>query len=99
MPSPADHPDSPRRTAAAHPGPRYAFRPRVWPLEGPLAALPLAEALSRLRDRRSPVLLDSAGGAPRRFALLAWDPLPPAPAPAIPALRWLLSRLEDRADG
>ena len=74
--------------------PAYRFRPLEYPLEGKLAALGPAEALSRLRDRRRPVLLDSAGGRPRRFSLLAFDPLPPDPPASIPALRDYLGLLD-----
>ncbi len=90
---------SPPSDLGLRPGPAYRFTPRVWPLGGALADLEPAEALSRLRDRRSPVLLDSAGGSPRRFSLLAWDPLPPPPPRGLPGLRERLGRLEDRSAG
>jgi para-aminobenzoate synthetase component 1 len=53
------------------------FRPRrcIFELEGEAAELELCQALSRLRGRRSPVLLDSAGGSPSDFSLLAFDPI------------------------
>jgi anthranilate/para-aminobenzoate synthase component I len=51
---------------------RIAWRPLVFEL--PRGADPLA-ALAGLDARRRPVLLDSAAGVPRRFTLLAFDPL------------------------
>jgi len=55
------------------------FLPRVFGLPGGLDA---GELLARLRSRRGLVALDSAGGEPRRFSLVAFDPLlgiaPPA---------------------
>ncbi len=39
---------------------------------------PLDTALARLRTHRSLALLDSASGEPRRFSVLAFDPLPVA---------------------
>ncbi len=53
----------------------FRFAPVVERLDGDAGNLALAEALSRLRTRRRPVLLDSASGAPRTFSLLAFDPL------------------------
>src|SRR6185295_10196778 len=48
------------------------FRPRVFALPG---APDAGELLSRLRARRTPAALDSAGGSPRRWSLVAFDPL------------------------
>jgi len=78
----------------------FRFRPRVIELDGARGRLELFECLSRLRERRRPCLLDSASGVPRRFSLLAFDPLPPAPppissggGPRVAALRAFLGRL------
>ena len=70
----------------------YAFRPRVERLEGAAARLALDDALARL-DARAPVLLDSAGGRPRRASVLAFDPLPPPPPDALQDLRAYAARL------
>jgi para-aminobenzoate synthetase component I len=51
---------------------RIPWRPKVFEL--PHGA-DLATALAALPSRRRPVLLDSAAGAPRRFSLLAFDPV------------------------
>jgi para-aminobenzoate synthetase component 1 len=48
------------------------FRPRVVALPD---ALDAGELLARLRSRRSLAALDSAGGTPRRFSVVAFDPL------------------------
>jgi len=48
------------------------FRPRVLPLSGTPDA---GELLARLRSRRGLALLDSAGGAPREWSLVGFDPL------------------------
>lgn len=88
----------PRREDDFRPG-RYRFRPVIEELTGEAGGIEGAEALSRLRDRRRPVLLDSAGGAPRRFSLLAWDPLPPAAPASIVEVRAWLRQLEDRSAG
>jgi len=54
--------------------------PRVEPVPAALAGLSPAECLARLRRRRGLVFLDSAGGSPQNFSLLAFDPLRiPAP--------------------
>ena len=67
------------------------FRPRVIELpETPDAG----EILSRLRSRRALAALDSAGGSPRRFSLVAFDPLRGVPAPrSFADLRAQLGRL------
>jgi hypothetical protein len=75
----------------------YRFEPRLEKLEGELGQLNLAEALGRLRARRRPVLLDSAAGEPRRFSLLAFDPLPPEVPQELEALRAFVALL--RRDG
>ena len=55
------------------PRPAFRFTPRVFE---PRLEIDPAQALSRLRGHGAPVLLDSAGGWPGRFSLLAFDPLP-----------------------
>lgn len=76
---------------------RFRFRPRVRRVDD--APDPVA-ALSRLRDREGLVLLHGAAGEPRRFSLLACDPLreadgsAAAPEPSIAGLRALRARLE-----
>jgi len=78
----------------------YQFRPRVRRLSD--APLP-AQCLSRLRERDGLVLLHSAAGEPRRFSLLAFDPLAGddgvalAPAESLAGLRELRGQLS--ADG
>jgi len=55
---------------------------RFQPSVSRIAAAPNVEHwLVALAPRRSVCLLDSAGGAPRRWSLLAFDPLADAPAP------------------
>lgn len=56
-----------------HPSPQ-PYAPAVLRLGPPHDVHP-AEALPRLAGRRLPALLDSSGGAPRRFSLLAFDPV------------------------
>lgn len=70
----------------------FVFRPRI--LE--LGDVEPARALGALRDHDRPFLLDSARGSPRRFSLLAFDPLPAplAGTPSIGALRELLEQLK-----
>ncbi|MCA8979832.1 MAG: anthranilate synthase component I family protein [Planctomycetes bacterium] len=51
---------------------RFTFRPRVRRLDG---TPPPEVCLSRLRDHACVVLLHSAAGEPRRYSLLAFDPL------------------------
>lgn len=82
-------------------GPEARFHPsrRVFPLCGDFAGLDLAEALSRLRARRDPVLLDSAGGAPRAFSLLAFDPLPTQTPRTLVELRALLASYQPDGEG
>ncbi len=48
------------------------FQPRVFDLE---TAASFAELFARLASRRGSIALDSAGGSPRRFSVLAFDPL------------------------
>jgi para-aminobenzoate synthetase component I len=57
--------------------PPFRFCPRV--LE--LGDVELSAALSLLREREQPVLLESARGEPRRWSWLAFDPLPPRARP------------------
>lgn len=90
-----------RSEARAGGGGPQTFRPRrrVVELDGAAGELSLAEALSRLRARRDPVLLDSAGGQPRTFSLFAFDPLT-APSPrSLRELRTLLARYVPRGGG
>jgi anthranilate/para-aminobenzoate synthase component I len=69
---------------------RWRFRPRVWRLE---RAVRPVDALRVLGPERRPVLLDGAGGAPRRFTLVGFDPLP-APLPeGVLGLRSLVTSL------
>jgi len=71
------------------------FRPRVESLP---ADLDTGEILSRLRSRRALAALDSAGGSPRRWSVVAFDPLAGAPPPRdVAGLRALLGSL--RAEG
>ncbi len=56
--------------------------------------LDLAQALSRLRRRAGLVLLDSAGGSPRRASVLGFDPLPASPPQELVGLRDFVGRLE-----
>jgi para-aminobenzoate synthetase component 1 len=68
-----------------------AFRPRVEEL-GPLPDA--GELVARLAGHAGRVALDSAGGAPRRWSLVAFDPLDAGPPPAeLVALRAFLARL------
>jgi para-aminobenzoate synthetase component I len=75
---------------------RFTFRPRVCRLDG---TPPPEVCLSRLRDHAGNVLLHSASGEPRRFSLLAFDPLcdsggdPIGPEPSLDGLRELRARL------
>ncbi len=48
------------------------FEPRVF---GSTSSLSIGEIVCRLRGRRGLVALDSAGGEPRRFSWVAFDPL------------------------
>ena len=74
---------------------RFRFRPRVFELPPPLAALDPGALLSRLRGRAGTVLLDSAGGEPAEFSLLGFDPVACAEElGSIDELRPLLARLE-----
>ncbi|MEX1024228.1 MAG: anthranilate synthase component I family protein [Planctomycetota bacterium] len=61
--------------------PAYSFRPQVAQLEGPPSKVPLRELLPRVAAHARVALLDSAGGAPRDWSLLAFDPLPPCAEP------------------
>jgi para-aminobenzoate synthetase component 1 len=73
-------PPGPRSLAAASPATLgRVLRPRFERLKAELSP---DVALARLGGRAGRVLLDSAAGAPRRFSLLAWEPLEPAPASA-----------------
>src|SRR5687768_8015198 len=77
---------------------RLRFRPRVFPLD---PAPSSAELLDALASAPGAVALDSAGGAPARFSLFAFEPLDPdlAPLPAdARGLRESLARIE-RAPG
>ena len=52
------------------------FAPRVSEIVGEGGVAPRFEDLfARLADRRGCVALDSAGGNPRRYSLIAFDPL------------------------
>lgn len=75
---------------------RFVFRPTVFEL----GDVHPAHALSALRGHDRPFLLDSAQGQPRRYSLLAFDPLPArcAPPDSIEALRTLWSSLEPVSD-
>ena len=72
--------------------PVMAFRPRVTRLP---PEADLGNALARLPALRRPVLLDSAAGSPRRFSLLAFDPLAVLPRDAadLGAVRRLVALL------
>jgi para-aminobenzoate synthetase component 1 len=78
---------------------RYRFRPRVFDLSSDVAraaaSVELFELLGRLRGHR-PVLLDSAGGRPAHFSLLAFDPLPIGTPASLGELRRLHGRLESK---
>ncbi len=77
---------------------RFVFRPQIFEL----GDVEPARALGALRDHDRLFLLDSARGSPRRFSLLAFDPLPAhvAGAPSIAAVRELLEQLTlDPASG
>ncbi len=77
---------------------RFRFQPRCEPVTGEAGTLPLAVCLGRLgAGAREPVLFDSAGGAPARFSLLAFDPLPPRPPSSLAGLTGFVARLEARA--
>lgn len=70
------------------------LRPRVLEVPGHPG---MARCLQRLRDRRGLVALDSAGGWPRRFGLIGFDPLLSLPAPGVERaadLAPLVARLE-----
>ncbi|MEM7518002.1 MAG: anthranilate synthase component I family protein, partial [Planctomycetota bacterium] len=77
---------------------RYRFSPRVFPLEG--VPFDAGELFARLRPVcRGISLLDSAAGDPRRWSLLAFDPLPARldeslEPPSVEALRGFVERLE-----
>jgi len=75
---------------------RIAYRPRVTDL--PRGA-DLIVGLAGLPAGRRPVLLDSAAGAPRRFSLLAFDPLLTLPPDArdLHAVQRALSTIEPPA--
>lgn len=67
------------------------FRPRVFGLS---PSLDPGDLLARLRSRRGLVALDSAGGEPRRFSLVAFDPLRGVAVPArLVELRTMLGGL------
>ncbi|MCY2960892.1 MAG: anthranilate synthase component I family protein [Planctomycetota bacterium] len=70
------------------------FEPRVFELE--VRGEPRFEDLfARLAGRRGSAALDSAGGEPRRFSLIAFDPIEGLELPrAIPDLRAYAARLE-----
>lgn len=54
----------------------YRFRPRVFELErAPQIEHSFEHLFARLSSRRGVVALDSAGGNPRRFSWIAFDPL------------------------
>lgn len=74
--------------------PRFSFRPRVRRLDG---TPPPEVCLSRLRDHALLVLLHSAAGEPRRFSLLAFDPLCDASGDPVEAGRTLADLRELRA--
>jgi len=61
--------------------PSFRFRPHVVDVTERLGAArnDTAELLARLAGRRDRVALDSAGGRPRRFSLVAFDPLAASP--------------------
>jgi para-aminobenzoate synthetase component I len=68
------------------------FRPRVFELPCALSTSALLRCLSK---RRGLVALDSAGGEPRRFSLVAFNPIERlAPPCAIPALRAFCAELQ-----
>ena len=76
--------------------PSYRFEPRVEALADSAVARDLSRALSCLRAQHRPILLDSVSGEPRRFSLLAFDPLPGEPPQELSALRAFCARLERR---
>lgn len=53
----------------------FVFAPRLIELAGPPAKRPLSQLLSCLSSHRGLALLDSAGGKPCEWSLLAFDPL------------------------
>lgn len=68
------------------------FLPRVLALD---VALDAGLVLARLRDHRGLAALDSAGGEPRRFSVIAFDPLEGVRAPrGIAEARSVLAALE-----
>ena len=70
----------------------FRFRPRVFELAG---APSVPSVLGALADRPRVAALDSAGGAPRRFGLVAFDPVARLEAHAftLPELRSFCRRL------
>ncbi len=67
------------------------FRPRVLALP---RALDAGGFLARLSSRRAPAALDSAGGSPRRWSLVAFDPLRGVEPPAdLRGLRAMVARV------
>lgn len=76
---------------------RCSFRPRVEAL-GPLPDA--GELVARLVGFRGRIALDSAGGTPRRWSLVAFDPLDVGPPPAeLGLLRAFHARLERAEEG
>ncbi|MFT5052028.1 MAG: para-aminobenzoate synthetase component 1 [Chlamydiales bacterium] len=83
---------------------RFRFKPRVTPLGScPDPGASVEGWLARLSGRAGIVSLDSAGGRPREFSLLAFDPLVeigPADGVSSPAdLREFAARLEPEDGG
>jgi para-aminobenzoate synthetase component 1 len=60
----------------------------------PVPDVELDEALARLASHAAPALFESVAGAPRRFDLLAFDPLPPPPPATLSGLRPYVGGLE-----
>ncbi len=75
------------------------FQPRVTEIVADGGSTPRFEDLyARLGSRRGCIALDSAGGNPRRFSLIAFDPLRGPELPRdVAGLRDLLRQLEVRA--
>jgi para-aminobenzoate synthetase component 1 len=71
---------------------RFRFQPRVEPLAGPAAALPLAQLAARL----APGSLALLEGWPRGAGILAFAPLPARAPRSLAGLRALHARLEPR---
>jgi para-aminobenzoate synthetase component 1 len=84
--------------------PSFRFRPHVIDVTALLGAArdDMGELLARLSAHRGRVALDSAGGRPRRFSLLAFDPVATGDLAfdraeaSVPGLRSFVAELETR---